>query len=174
VPCLINQKSDAFIVFSSGIERYQTPSVSQLDLTKTVEQLMVRTHRPRSPCLRSLTRDDDSGLFNLGFGWVEVGSVTPKPQVRDSPVHAAHAVCTHHDSYIARQPAPARFPSSRRFCSYQPLWFPFTGTCLGSFTPPCTPPRLPIDYRRTLGVFATRPAPRDQPWEEQRKSARIT
>ena len=32
------------------------------------------------------------GLFNLGFGWVEVGSVTPKPQVRMvpsvlSPVH---------------------------------------------------------------------------------------
>lgn len=22
------------------------------------------------------------GLFDLGFGWVEVGSVTPKPQVR--------------------------------------------------------------------------------------------
>jgi dihydroorotate dehydrogenase len=33
--------TDAFIVFSSGIERYQTPSVSQLGLTKTVEQLMV-------------------------------------------------------------------------------------------------------------------------------------
>ena len=31
---------------------------------------------------------------------MEVGSVTPKPQVRDSPVHAAHAVCTHHDSLI--------------------------------------------------------------------------
>jgi dihydroorotate dehydrogenase len=30
----------------------------------------------------SLTRDDEPGLFNLGFGWVEVGSVTPKPQVR--------------------------------------------------------------------------------------------
>lgn len=41
MPCLINRKSDAFIVFSSGVERYQTPSVSQLDLTKTVEQLMV-------------------------------------------------------------------------------------------------------------------------------------
>ena len=23
-----------------------------------------------------------SGLFNLGFSWVEIGSVTPKPQVR--------------------------------------------------------------------------------------------
>ena len=38
---LLIKKSDAFIVFSSGVERYQTPSVSQLDLTKTVEQLMV-------------------------------------------------------------------------------------------------------------------------------------
>lgn len=25
-----------------------------------------------------------SGLFNLGFSWVEIGSVTPKPQVKCS------------------------------------------------------------------------------------------
>ena len=35
-----------------------------------------------------------SGLFNLGFSWVEVGSVTPKPQVRVSSVvfciHTGH------------------------------------------------------------------------------------
>ena len=48
---------------------------------------------------RSLTRDNGSGLFNLGFGWVEVGSVTPKPQVRNIPVHAAHTVGTHQDAH---------------------------------------------------------------------------
>ena len=35
-----------------------------------------------SGSLDSLTDDEQPGLFNLGFGWVEVGSVTPKPQVR--------------------------------------------------------------------------------------------
>jgi hypothetical protein len=29
-----------------------------------------------------LLTHDSSGLFDLGFGWVEIGSVTPKPQVR--------------------------------------------------------------------------------------------
>jgi dihydroorotate dehydrogenase len=41
---------------------------------------MVWMHRPYVESL-SLRRDN-SGLFDLGFGWVEVGSVTPKPQVR--------------------------------------------------------------------------------------------
>lgn len=27
------------------------------------------------------------GLFDLGFGYVEVGSVTPEPQVRSYPTH---------------------------------------------------------------------------------------
>ena len=40
VQCLIN-RNRRFMVFSSGVEHYQTPLVSQLDLTKTVEQLMV-------------------------------------------------------------------------------------------------------------------------------------
>lgn len=35
--------------------------------------------------LRYLLTHDLSGLFNLGFGWVEIGSVTPKPQVRIYP-----------------------------------------------------------------------------------------
>jgi hypothetical protein len=40
LPCLI-PKIDPMTIFSSGVERYQTPSVSQLGSTKTVEQLMV-------------------------------------------------------------------------------------------------------------------------------------
>lgn len=31
------------------------------------------------------------GLFDLGFGWVEVGSVTPKPQVRSHIVSPPRA-----------------------------------------------------------------------------------
>lgn len=47
-----------------------------------------------------------SGLFNLGFSWVEVGSVTPKPQVRVSSV-VLHTYRTHN---IAWKPPPARIP----------------------------------------------------------------
>ncbi len=43
---LLSSKIDAFIVFSFGIKRCQIPSASQLDLIRTVEQLMVLTHRP--------------------------------------------------------------------------------------------------------------------------------
>lgn len=61
---------------SSGVKHCRILSVSQQALTKTAELLMVRIACLIPPCTHTAL-----GLFNLGFSWVEVGSVTPKPQV---------------------------------------------------------------------------------------------
>jgi dihydroorotate dehydrogenase len=68
------------LILSSGDKHCQTQSVSQLGLIRMDGQSTVWMHRSHVGNL-SLRRDG-SGLFNLGFGWVEIGSVTPKPQVR--------------------------------------------------------------------------------------------
>ncbi|KIJ43926.1 hypothetical protein M422DRAFT_75500 [Sphaerobolus stellatus SS14] len=36
------------------------------------------------------------GLFDLGFGWVEVGSVTPKPQVVYAPIQVFDCLMSYH------------------------------------------------------------------------------
>lgn len=48
------------------------------------------------------------GLFDLGFGWVEIGSITPKPQVSNGS--AIHDVRKSLTKLPARKSSASRLP----------------------------------------------------------------
>lgn len=111
-----------------------------------------------------------AGLFDLGFSWVEIGSVTPKPQVRlkfcvSDPLA---------DHPLDWQSTSAHVPPSRGLSSYQPIWLPFSRPCICSFAITSSysvfllSRPLPLDFVFTAGCTTRR-----QPGKEQDLSTRV-
>jgi hypothetical protein len=121
-----------------------------------------------------------SGLFGLGFGWVEIGSVTPKPQVCRVVARQAHDP---HMNATGREPQATRLSSPRGLGPHQPIRLPLPRTHVVAWqatiprpsflvaVPPSTPRRKPreeqdVGTHRRRGLRLWRPhirAPRRRP-----------
>ena len=91
----------------------------------------------------------ESGLFNLGFGWVEIGSVTPKPQASTTKLRSSGVSLTSPAAPSPVIPNPAystsrmTLPSSTGTASppkgTPPSCRVFERVCLHGFPTPLTP-----------------------------------
>lgn len=106
---------------------------------------------------RSTLTFSRKGLFGLGFGWVEVGSVTPKAQVDISTDFTSILI----ENLLAWQPQTSGLPPHRRFGPHQPLRLSLPRPRSTAQTP-----RIPITVA-IIKIRLSSLSPRGQPRQKQ-------
>lgn len=92
------------------------------------------------------------GLFDLGFGYVEVGSVTPEPQVRTPPdsLTGLFVQCECADGLLGREPKTTIFQIGRGRRGHQSIRFQLARPRSRSRSITCSSPLVLTRTPRTI------------------------